>query len=145
MEQPCCWNRSVFSCQAVLEKRDSRERPPRATQGFAHQLEDALDVMMVVTTLCKAEEDLQIHPPLGLAVSHLSWLTISLLILKSWECRRLKLLFLLHPGTIQVFKYLLCTLPVQIRTWERVLQRVWVGMLCGALCPVSSTGFTPKY
>lgn len=75
-----------------MEKRDSRERPPRATQGFAHQLEDALDVMMVFPILCKAEEDLEKHPPLSPAVSDLSWLTISLLILESWECRRLKIL-----------------------------------------------------
>lgn len=67
----------------MLERRDSRERPPRAIQGFAHQLEGALDVMMVVTILCKAEKSYKYILPWVLLFPHLSWLTISLLILKS--------------------------------------------------------------
>lgn len=69
---PAAGNAPSSAARVVLERRDSRERPPRATQGFAHQLEDALDAMMVVTILCKAVEDLQIHPPLGLDVSLLT-------------------------------------------------------------------------
>lgn len=86
----------------MLERRDSRDRPPRATQGFAHQLEDALDVRMVVTILCKAEKIYEYILPWVLLFPHLSWLTVSRLILESWECRRLKTLIFVaswaYPG-----------------------------------------------